>query len=215
MSNFRKVSNYTIAGLLAVGVLLLSFFAYRAKIQADTIVPGYATAHLNIQVTVPTIQAVPFRVTFTPLAANAKRYYFKERSFDLSAAGLNTIEWYIRKIPAGSYKLTLTSNQQELTGSPYEVSLENDVVGDTASFTLNLGEPASSSILAPAITPTPTPASASTTPADQNLPDPGYDQDQTTGDETALPTTSSTASNDSPPVPGASSTASGDTYGPF
>ena len=169
MKNFKKVSNYSIAGLLAVGVILLSFFAYREKILADTIVPGYATAHVNIHVTVPTVEAIPFKVTFLP-QTNSPRYYFKERSFML-ASGLNTIEWYIRKIPSGSYQVKVESNGQEITGSPFAVDLVNDKVNETTSFELNLGAPADDT---------------TDTQADQNLPD-------TSGtDQTVAPTTDTT-----------------------
>jgi hypothetical protein len=140
MKNLRRISNYSIAGLLAAGVMILSFFAYEAKISADTIVPGYATAHVGLNVTVPDARAVPFTVKFTPTNGSAT-YYFKTRPFEFTTAGLNTVEWYIRKIPSGSYKVTVSSSDQELNGSPVEVGLENDKVNETSEFELNLGEP--------------------------------------------------------------------------
>jgi hypothetical protein len=193
--NIKKISNYSIAGLLAVGVMILSLFAYREKIQADTVVPGYATAHLNIHVTVPTITSVPFKATFLPQTAS-KNYYFKERTFELSAAGLNTIEWYIRKIPAGNYKVILESNGQQLTNSPFIVTLLNDKVNDTTSFELNLGSPPSSEIA---------PQENNTEKPNVNLPDPGYDQEQSPPDQLSadspLPEETGTVS-DLPPTPG-------------
>ena len=145
MKNLRKVSNYTIAALLGLGVLTLSFFAYQTKIQADTIVPGYATAHVGLNVTVPDARAVPFMVKFTP-TNGSKTYYFKSRAFSFSVAGLNTVEWYIRKIPAGTYKVTVDSSDNELSGSPVEVTLTSDVVNQTSEFELNLGEPVDQSV---------------------------------------------------------------------
>ena len=189
MKNFKKVSNYSIAGLLAVGVILLSFFAYREKILADTIVPGYATAHVYIHVVVPTVEAVPFKVTFLP-QTSSPRYYYKERSFML-ASGMNTIEWYIRKIPSGSYQVKVESNGKEITGSPFAADLVNDKVNETTSFELNIGEP----------TPSPVPSVAS----DPNQADPGYDSLDSggaSGDETISPEPAdSIASGDTPETP--------------
>lgn len=201
MKNIKKISNLSVAGLIAVSVMLLGLFAYRQQIQADTIIPGYATAHLNIHVMVPEIQDVPFKATFLPLSNNPQGlYYFKERSFTMAGAGLNTIEWYIRKLPAGSYKLVFESNGKELTGSPYEVVLTSDKVNDTTSFDLFIGEPV----------PSPIPE----TKQDQaTLPDANYEQEESlvpvesVTDEQLLPdeeyeATGSQTSNDSPPTPG-------------
>ncbi len=140
MKNIRKVSNLSIAGILAVGVLLLGFFAYREKIQADTVLPGYATAHIGLNVTVPDARSVPFAVKFTP-TNGGPTYYFKNRSFTFDIPGLNTVEWYIRKIPQGEYRVTLFSEDTELLGSPVDALLITDQVNDIAEFDLNLGEP--------------------------------------------------------------------------
>jgi hypothetical protein len=140
MKNLRRISNYSIAGLLAMGVLALSFFAYKTKVSADTIVPGYATAHVGLNVTVPDSRAVPFTVKFTPMNGSST-YYFKTRPFEFQTAGLNTVEWYIRKIPAGQYRVTLDSSNQELKGSPVEVTFESDKVNETSEFELDLGSP--------------------------------------------------------------------------
>ncbi len=140
MKNIKKISNLSIAGLLAIGVLALGYFAYQSKIQADTILPGYATAHVGLNVTVPDARSIPFAIRFTPVNGGAN-YYFKNRSFTFETAGLNTVEWYIRKIPQGQYRVTLYSANNELSGSPVEVNFINDQVNETAEFELNLGEP--------------------------------------------------------------------------
>ena len=164
MKNLRKLSNYTIAGFLAVGVLVLSFFAYQAKIQADTIVPGYATAHVGLNVTVPDARAVPFTVKFTP-TNGSKTYYFKSREFTFTVAGLNTVEWYIRKIPAGTYKVSVDSSNNELDGSPVQATLVSDQVNQTSEFQLNLGDPVDQTVEQTATdTPEPTATAVEETP---------------------------------------------------
>lgn len=200
MKNFKKVSNYSFAGLLAVGVFLLSFFAYREKISADTIVPGYATAHVNIHVTVPIVEDVPFKVTFLP-QTKSPNYYFKDRNFSLTGSGLNTIEWYIRKIPSGTYKVVVESNGQELSGSQYVVNLVNDKVNDTTSFDLNLGEP--------------TPSPVADTSASAGAADSGYTQDQIiVPGQTVSPTPTPQAADSIPPDPVDSQTTSDQNYSP-
>lgn len=184
MRNLKRISNYSIAGLLGVGVIILSLFAYNTKIQADTIVPGFATAHINIHVTVPEITSIPFKATFLPQTAS-KNFYFKERTFELSAAGLNTIEWYIRKIPAGQYKVLVESNGRQLSNSPFMATLVNDKVNDTASFELDLGSAPSTQM-------------NNDQNSDLNLPDPEYNKTPLES-----PTPEATDSlGDLPPIPG-------------
>jgi len=194
MKNIRKISNYSIAGILAIGVLSLGFFAYRAKVQADTILPGYATAHVGLDITVPQAGTLPFTAKFLPLDGG-KKYYFKSRDFTFEVAGLNTIEWYIRKIPEGNYKVVVTSLDAELSGSPIEIFLQNDQVNDTYDFSLNLGEPAPAQMPVP--TPTPTPMPDEPIPAGENPFD-------SLPEQTPAPTQSpaSTNKDNLPPVPG-------------
>jgi len=135
----RKIFNSIVGGALALGVIGIGFAAYQQKAQADTIVPGYATAHLHFNLTVPVVQNIQIKATFTQ--PNTKKFYFKERDFQMTADGLNTVEWYIRKIPAGEYTLTLTSPQGLLQETSQQVTLENDKVADIGSFDLNLGMP--------------------------------------------------------------------------
>lgn len=175
----KKVTNLVVAGALILGVFGIGVVAYRQKAQADTIVAGYATAHIHFNITVPVIQPITVKATFTP--KSDKNFYFKERSFDLTAAGLNTVEWYIRKIPGGTYTLTLASPQGTISGAPKEVSLKNDEAADVGSFDLNLGSPPKTE------TPQPTETLESTS--------------TTTTSANATASTSQTATSDQIPFP--------------
>lgn len=136
----KKIVNYLVVGVLALGVFGIGITAYYQQAQADTIVPGYATAHLHFNITVPVAQNIKIKATFTP--QSGKNFYFKERKFEISNPGLNTIEWYIRKIPAGSYKLTVISPQGSFQGNISQVILETDKVNEMGDFSLDLGSPA-------------------------------------------------------------------------
>jgi hypothetical protein len=148
----KKVTNYIISGVLVLGVLGIGAVAYQQRAQADTVVAGYGTAHLHFNVTVPVVQTVSVKATFTP--RTGKNFYFKERSFDINSTGLNTVEWYIRKIPGGTYTMTVTSPQGTLQDAPQEVTLKNDSVSDVGSFDLNLGSPPATQTPAPSATQT-------------------------------------------------------------
>lgn len=146
----RKTTNALIAGFLAFVVMSVGFFAYQQKASADTILPGFATAHIALRVTIPTAQAIKFKVVFNP-TNGTKRYYFKERTFNFDTPGLNSVEWYIRKIPEGTFSVIVTSDSTALSPSPVSVPLVIDKVTETAKFELNLGMP-----------PTPTPEAEET-----------------------------------------------------
>ncbi len=135
----KKIVNYLVSGVLVLGVFGIGIAAYYQQVQADTIVAGYATAHLHFNITVPVSQNIKIKATFTP--DSGKNFYFKEREFEISNPGLNTIEWYIRKIPAGTYRLTLVSPQGSLQESAAQVKLENDKVNEMGDFSLDLGSP--------------------------------------------------------------------------
>lgn len=137
----QRVINSTIAATLGLAVVSLGFFAYKQKVQADTILPGFSTAHLSIHVTVPQATSINISAKFMPTNGSG-RYYFKDRSFDLPAGGLNTIDWYIRKIPGQQYNLTVTSNGKALTNSPAVVMMSNDQLVNTGGFDLFIGQPA-------------------------------------------------------------------------
>lgn len=135
----KKITHLTIASLLLVALFGVGAVYWWQKVSADTIVPGYATAHLHFEVTVPRAQTITLKATFTP--PTGKNFYFKQRDFDLKAEGLNTIDWYIRKIPGSNYDLTLFSPQGSLKNSPANVSLTQDKSNDTGTFSLYIGSP--------------------------------------------------------------------------
>jgi len=140
MTNPKKLTNVAVASVLALGVIAIGAIAYQQKIQADIIVPGFATAHSSLKVTIPTAGTIRVKETFVP-TNGSKRYYFKERDFTFQTAGLNTIEWYIRKIPAGNYNVTIKSDAGEFIPSTAQVTLLSDQSNDIGSFGLNLGTP--------------------------------------------------------------------------
>jgi len=145
----RKATNAMIAGFLAVVVLTVGFFAYQQKASADTILPGFATAHIALRVTTPTAQSIKFRVVFNP-TNGTKRYYFKERTFDFPTPGMNSVEWYIRKLPEGTFSIEVAADGSTLLPSPITATLITDKVNETSKFEHNLGMPP-----APSATPTP------------------------------------------------------------
>lgn len=166
MTNPKRLTNIAVAGVLALGVITIGAIAYQQKIQADVIVPGFATAHSSLQITIPTTKTIRVKETFVP-TDGSKRYYFKERDFTFQAAGLNTIEWYIRKIPAGSYNITIKSDSGELVPATAQATLLADQSNDVGSFGLNLGTPTPSATATPAATlapAPPVPAEPSATP---------------------------------------------------
>ena len=145
----KRITHYTVAIVLVLGVLGIGIAAYRQQALADTVVAGFSTAHLHFNVTVPVPQTITIKATFTP--PTGKTFYFKERNFEITSGGLNTVEWYIRKIPGQNYNLTLTSPQGALQGTAQTVTLQNDSVVEVGSFDLNLGSPSQTK------TPVPTP----------------------------------------------------------
>lgn len=169
----KKVINIAIIAVLALGVVGIGITAYRQRVQADTIVAGYATAHFHFNITVPLAQKIKVKATFTP--PQGQNFYFKEREFDITNAGLNTVEWYLRKIPGGDYSLNLTSPQGDLQTGANQVKLEIDRVNDMGDFSLNLGQPKIESQNIVTLTPSPvTSSEAQNTPttSDNDIPFP-------------------------------------------
>ena len=183
MTNPKKLTNIAVAGVLALGVIAIGTIAYQQKIKADMIVPGFATAHSSLKITIPTSKTIRVKETFVP-TNGSKKYYFKERDFTFQTAGLNTIEWYIRKIPEGTYNLTIKSDAGDFTPTSTQVTLISDQTNDVGSFGLDLGTPvpsatptAETTLAAPPVPAEPsasaTPfASASSTGASSNVPTP-------------------------------------------
>jgi len=149
MSLSRRAAGSLVAGFLTLGVIGVSALALRNQVQADTLVAGYATAHVHLEVMVCNTPQLPLKTTFTP--ESGKKFYFKERTFDLSP-GLNTIEWYIRKIPGTKVKAQLTSSQGIVAPESQDVVLESDKVSETIKYSIFICEP----------TPTPTPVPTAT-----------------------------------------------------
>lgn len=184
--NKSKIANSVLAGVLALAVAGIGFGAYRQKVQADTIVPGYATLHLGLKVTIPTADKITMKAVAYP-ERGGKNYYFKERTFTFDTPGVNNIEWYIRKIPAGNYNVSITSSGGTLTPDNQLAILANDSVSDRAVYQLYIGEP--QAISSPVATP-----SEIVSPESEDIEDPLLQS------PTATPTTTPTATTDSSPT---------------
>lgn len=188
--NKNKIANTVLAGVLALAVIGIGYSAYRQKIQADTIVPGYATLHLGLKVTIPTAQEIMIKAVAYP-ESGGKRYYFKERTFTFDSVGINNVEWYIRKIPADNYKVVVTSSGGAFTPESQVVVLQNDTTSKRSVYKLFLGEPLE--ISSPVATPSATisPSESDTTVSPSPTP-------------SVAPSSTSSPSNDGlmvPPVP--------------
>lgn len=134
----RKTTGIIVASVLGLGVIGVSAIAIRSQVQADTVLPGYATAHLHLEISVCESSTLPVKATFTP--NTGKKYYFKGRSFDLST-GLNTIEWYVRKIPGGTYKVNFTSDRGIVAPQTQDVNLQSDIASDPIKYSVLICEP--------------------------------------------------------------------------
>lgn len=137
MSIPKRTTGVFIATVLGLGVVASGILVSR-QVQADTIVPGFATAHVHLNVTVCETSSLPAQVKFVPDAG--KKYYFKDRAFEL-APGLNTVEWYIRKIPGGKYKVTLSPGQGVVTPDVQDITLRSDEVSDNIDLSIFICEP--------------------------------------------------------------------------
>jgi len=153
--NKNKIANTVLAGVLALAVVGIGYSAYRQKAQADTIVPGFATVHLGLKVTIPTSDKITMKAVAYP-ELGGKKYYFKERTFTFDNPGVNNVEWYIRKIPAGNYKVSITSSSGTLDPQDQMITLSNDLASDRLVYELYLGEPLE--VSSPVILPSPTPS---------------------------------------------------------
>ncbi|PIT97376.1 hypothetical protein COT77_01795 [Candidatus Berkelbacteria bacterium CG10_big_fil_rev_8_21_14_0_10_41_12] len=147
----RKTISLAVAGILAISVLSIGILGY-SSVGADTVLPGYATAHIHMEVTIPDIRKVQVRAVFTP--EQGKKFYFKERDFSFIAPGLNTVEWYIRKIPEGTFTFSITSPSGAFDPSTAKVTLTANKVNDVSSTSINLGTPTPAKTLAPQATST-------------------------------------------------------------
>lgn len=199
MTITRKSANVMIAGFLALAVLGAGIIGYSARIQADTITPGFATAKVIMELTVPQETQLSVTANFTPTNPNVKKYYFKTRVFSLKP-GINLVNWYIKKIPGGTYSTSLKSNLSAFDPALLNLSLTPDKVNDTNKFIINLGMPAASEEQVPE----PTESVPSTDSSGLNSP-PTPSLDMTaTGSTTAVPQSTATErvpTEDIPSIP--------------
>lgn len=165
----KKMAGVLVAAGLLIGVAGIAYVGIK-MVGADTVLPGFATAHLHLEVTVCEKSSIPVRAQFTP--QTGKRFYFKERTFEVQS-GLNTIEWYIRKIPGNTYDAEISSTTNLFETGQARVALTNDKVGDVGSYALvicdpsknatatpNSDEPGATTSTAPASSATPTTAAS-------------------------------------------------------
>lgn len=110
-----------------------------ARVSADTVLPGYATAHFHLQITVPEMRSVPVKAVFTP--AQGSKFYFKDREFSFTVPGINTVDWFIRKIPEGQYIVAISSPSGAFEPSTMSITLLANKVNDLGGPSLNLGTP--------------------------------------------------------------------------
>lgn len=160
MAISRKSANVLVAGLLTLSVVAAGLVGYQAKIQADTVTPGYATAKIIMQVSVPKASEMSVNVKFTPESQKTDRFYFKNRSFVLKP-GVNLVSWFVKKIPGGSYSVSINSDLSAFAPSNAKISLISEKVADSEKFIIDLGLPAVSE----QITATPANTTTATTKA--------------------------------------------------
>lgn len=140
MAISRRSANIMVAGLLGLAVLGAGIIGYSAKIQADSITPGFATARVIMGITVPKQTEISITATFNPVDSQAKRYFFKNRVFVLKP-GINLVNWYIKKIPEDSYNVTIKSNLANFQPEAMQLALISDKITDTNKFVIDMGMP--------------------------------------------------------------------------
>ena len=132
IKNPRRISNYVTAVVLAAGASAIVLFG-RNIVGADVVLPGFATAHIHMEITVCEKSKIPVKAVFTP--PQDKNYYFKERTFEV-APGLNTIEWYVRKIPGGEFSAGVFSSSGIFSPDSNDIVLTNDKSSDIGTYSL-------------------------------------------------------------------------------
>ena len=141
MTISRRSANAALVAFLAVAVIGAGIVGYNAQIQADTITPGFATAKVIMQITVPEAKDISINASFFPTDTRISKYYFKNRVFAVKP-GINLVNWYIKKIPGGDYNSTLKANIASFDPSGALITLPSDKVTDTSKYIINLGMPA-------------------------------------------------------------------------
>ncbi len=134
MKNGRPILNIAIAGLLALGIIGIGITSY-FQIQADTVLPGFATAKVRLRVLSPNETKISIDADFATL--NQTKHYFKSRQFELKE-GENDLTWYIRQIPGGKYTYNVTSDQGIFIPSGNTVEMTNNVENKLPVLSLDL-----------------------------------------------------------------------------
>lgn len=134
MKNSRPIINIAIAGLLALGVVGIGITSFY-QIQADTVLPGFATAKVRLEIYSPNTQTIKVTADFAPV--DGPKHYYKKRSFDLTQ-GQNSLDWYIRRIPEGKYSYQITSDKGMFTPSGNVIDFTINQENEFDKVTLNL-----------------------------------------------------------------------------
>jgi len=197
-----------IASVLTLLVVAAGYVGYQAQIQADTVTPGYATAKIVMEISVPQATDISVGAKFTPVATNNQKYYFKNRSFALKA-GINLISWYVKKIPGGSYLASLESDLSSFAPPSSQINLITDKVNSSEKFVIDLGLPKieveqtqqaqATQEAGPSPITSPLPASTKSVSSPSAPPVPSLDMTATTNPQSA-PATGST-DQDIPEIP--------------
>lgn len=166
-----------------------------SRVSADKVLPGYATAHFHLQITVPEMKTVPVKAVFTP--TQGSKFYFKDRDFSFTVAGINTVDWFIRKIPEGEYTVAISSPSGAFEPSTMSITLLANRVNDLGGPSLNLGMPIPAPAPAvkqtealPVFSNTPVPSATSSVLDDEDLIlDEENDNNSSGGSDIAMPPT--------------------------
>lgn len=134
MRNSRPIINIAIAGLLALGVVGVGLTSYY-QIQADTVLPGFATAKVRLKIMSPEKTTILVKADFKK--QDEDKHYYQERSFELNQ-GENDLVWYIRQIPEGSYSYLVTSDKGIFTPSGNSVQMKSNVENEFEVVSLDL-----------------------------------------------------------------------------
>lgn len=140
MTISRRSANVALVAFLAIAVIGAGIIGYNSQIQADTITPGYATAKVIMQITVPEAKEISVNASFFPTDSRVSKYYFKNRVFTMKP-GINLVNWYIKKIPGGTYNASIKSNIASFQPSEVAITLQSDEVTNTEKFAIDLGMP--------------------------------------------------------------------------
>lgn len=170
----RKTLNFLVIAILTFSIGGIGILGY-SRVSADTILPGYATAHFHLQITVPEMKTVPVKAVFTP--TQGSKFYFKDRDFSFATPGINSVDWFVRKIPEGEYSVAISSPSGAFEPSTMTVTLLANKVNDLGGPSLNLGTPVVT--VAPttqptelplnSVAPSPTETAADTSTGDEDL----------------------------------------------